>query len=134
MITAIEVSGGGPQGGTAGILEHISITKGNLDFLANDDAYKFVDDSSFLEVLNLLSIGMSSFNSRFQVPSDIPPEIGFRPPQNILTQNHLNTINQWTDNHLMKLNKTKTKYMIINFCKSLQFKTRLKLKESTGAG
>ena len=52
----VEVSGGGPQGGTAGILEHISLTKGNLDFLADDEGFKFVDDTSMLELLNLLSI------------------------------------------------------------------------------
>ena len=94
---AVEVTGGGPQGGTAGILEHISLTKGNLDFLADEDAFKFVDDSSFLEILNLISIGMSSFNPKFQVPSDIPPEIGYLPPQNFQTQNHLNKINEWTE-------------------------------------
>ena len=115
---------------TAGILEHISITKGNLDFLADDDAFKFVDDSSFIEILNLISIGMSSLNPKFQVPSDIPPEVGFLPSQNFATQNYLKTISDWTDTHLMKLNQTKTKYMIINFCTSLQFRTRLMLKDA----
>ena len=130
MSKIIEVSGGGPQGGTAGILEHISLTKGNLDFLEDDEAFKFIDDTSMLEILNLLSIGVCSYNSRLQIPSDIPPEFGYIPPKNTQTQDNLNTISEWTDCHQMKLNPIKTKYMIINFCASYQFKTRLTIKRS----
>ena len=43
----LEVRGGGPQGGNLGILEYISQTRGNFDFLGDEEAYKFVDDASF---------------------------------------------------------------------------------------
>ena len=125
-----KVSGGGPQGGTAGILEHISLTKGNLDFLQDEEGYKFVDDTSLLEVLNLLSIGLSSFNAKLEVPSDIPPEMKYIPPENTKTQDYIEKICEWTDLHQMKLNPTKTKFMVINFCQNYQFRTRLSLKNS----
>ena len=114
----LEVKGGGPQGGNSGILEYISGTKGNLDFLPEDEAFKFVDDASFLEILNLISIGLASFNAKFQVPSDVPPEVAFLPPQNFETQSHLNRISHWTDANEMLLNAQKSKYMIINYCTS----------------
>ena len=84
----LEVKGGGPQGGNSGILEYISSTKGNLDFLPEDESFKFVDDASFLEILNLLSIGLASYNAKNQVPSDVPPEMAFLPPENCQTQTH----------------------------------------------
>ena len=65
------VNGGGPQGGTAGILEYLSLTTGNLDFIDEDAKFKFIDDASFLEILNLLAIGLTSFNCKQNVPSDI---------------------------------------------------------------
>ena len=91
------------------------MTKGNLDFLPDDEAYKFVDDTSMLEILNLLSIGLASYNAKMQVPSDIPPESGYIHPFNTKTQENLNTLSNWTDEHEMKLNPSKTKFMIINF-------------------
>ena len=58
---AIEVLGGGAQGGTAGgFLEFISQTAGNLNFLEDDEGNKFLDDSSKVELLNLFLGGLSS--------------------------------------------------------------------------
>ena len=59
-----KVTGGGGQGVTSGILEYLSLTKGNLDFIPEDEAFKFIDDTSFLEIFNLLQIGLSSFNPK----------------------------------------------------------------------
>ena len=77
------------------------MTNGNLDFLPEDEGFKFVDDSSFLEVLDLLAFGLSSFNTKFQVPSDIPPGEGFLPSENFQTQRHLDTVSRWTGDHEM---------------------------------
>ena len=43
------VKGEGPQGGTDGIVEYISPTNSNLNFLDNDEKFKLVDDASFLK-------------------------------------------------------------------------------------
>ena len=101
------MSGGGPQGGILGILEFISMTNGNLDFLPEDEGFKFVDDTSFLEVLDLLALGLSSFNPKFQVPSDIPPEEGILHSKNFQTQKYLDTVSRWTEDHQMLLNPKK---------------------------
>ena len=126
----IEVAGGGPRGGNSGILEYISGTKGNLDFLPEDEAYKFVDDASFLEILNLISIGLASLNVKNHVPSDVPPEMAFLSPKNFKTQSHLDKICKWTSDNEMLLKLKKSKYMIVNYCDSYQFKTRLTINNS----
>ena len=46
----------GPQGGNFGILEYLSQTNNNLDFVEQDLRFKFFDDASSLEIVNLLSI------------------------------------------------------------------------------
>ena len=61
---AISVAGGGAQGISAGILEYLSQTAGNLSFLPEDEAWKFMDDNSFVEIINLAVAGISSFNVR----------------------------------------------------------------------
>ena len=126
----ITVTGGGPQGGTAAILEYISLTCGNLDFLEDDEKFKFVDDATFIEVLNLILAGLSSFNPKTQIPSDLSPDNLFLPTENTKSQEYLNRISEWTQQTQMKLNSDKTKYMIINFCKSTQFQTRLYLEKN----
>ena len=117
------MNGGGPQGITAGILEYLSQSNGNFDFLNNDDSYKFVDDASFMEIINMLSIGISSFNTKITIPTDIVDN--YIPPQNLKTNDYLKRISDWSDINQMALNTDKTKYMIINFCSSFQFQTRL---------
>ena len=124
----VKVTAGGPQGGTAGgILEYLSQTSGNLSFLPEDEAYKFVDDGNFIEVINLVTAGLASFNVKASVPSDMAVGEAFLPSSNFKTQAHLNRISKWTEDKEMQLNPLKTKYMIFNFCSSSQFSTRLTL-------
>ena len=115
------VNGGGPQGITTGILEYLSLSNGNFNFLSLDEIFKFIDDASFMEVLNMLSIGISSFNTRATIPTDIVDN--YIPPANLKTSEYLSKISDWTDKNQMALNSDKTKYMIFNFCSSFQFQT-----------
>ena len=122
------LNGGGPQGGLMGILEYLSQTNDNVDFIPEEDRFKFIDDLSLLDIINLISIGLSSYNCRLHVPSDINIEHNqYLPPQNIHTQDYLNDIKQWTDEHLMKVNPAKSKFMVVNFTQNYQFNTRLLL-------
>ena len=73
--------GGGPQGGTLGIEEYLSQSNGNTDFLDEDEKYKFIDDLSILEILNLISIGLSSYNFHNHVASDIGVELSYLDPK-----------------------------------------------------
>ena len=43
------LNGGGPQGGLMGILEYLSQTDGNVDFVELEKRFKFIDDVSILE-------------------------------------------------------------------------------------
>ena len=119
--------GGGPQGGTLGIEEYLSQNNDNVDFLEYDEKFKFIDDLSILEIINLLSIGIASYNFHNHVPSDVGIDNLYLAPKNIQSQEYLDKIKEWTDKNQMKLNTKKTNYMVFNFSKSYQFNTRLKL-------
>ena len=96
-----------------------------------DSRFKFVDDLSTLEKITLLTIGMTSHNSKLQVPNDIIDSNLFIPPNNLKSQEYLNTIQKWTKDQKMILNEEKTKTMVFNFTKNKQFSTRLSLNGKT---
>ena len=117
-------NGGGPQGSIFGILEYLAQTNFNTDYLTPEEKYKFVDDLSILEIINLLTIGMCSYNMRAHVASDIISESTYIPAENLKSQTYLRNIGQWTDHQKMKLNIDKTKQMIFNFTNNFKFSTR----------
>ena len=92
------------------------------------DRFKFVDDLSILEVINLLTVGISSFNLKSQVPTDIPLHNQFIHPENLRSQAWIDEIDNWTENQQMIINQKKTKTMIFNYTENHQFTTRLLLK------
>ena len=57
-----ELKGGGPQGGLWGILEYLAQSNKNTPSVKPDQKFKFIDDLSILELINLLSIGLASCN------------------------------------------------------------------------
>ena len=63
--------GGGPQGGIMGILEYKSQSNNNTNNLNEKRKYKYIDDLSILELINLIMAGISSYNVKQQVPSDV---------------------------------------------------------------
>ena len=66
------LNGGGPQGGLWGILEYLSQSNNNTDHISPNRKFKFIDDLSILEIVNLMSIGLSAYNFRTHVASDGP--------------------------------------------------------------
>ena len=108
------IKGGGPQGATIGILEYLAQSNHSADNVNLEDRFKFIDDLSVLEIVNLLTIGLCSFNIRGQVPSDVPTHNQFIPPPNLKSQAWLDQINEWTLNQKMLINGKKTKSMIFN--------------------
>ena len=99
--------GSGAQGASLGNHEFSSQTNNNADSVPISDRYKFVDDLSTLEKINLLSIGLASHNTRHQVPSDIPTHGQVVSNQNLKTQGYLDKISTWTTNQRMILNEEK---------------------------
>ena len=122
-----DLNGGGPMGATFGILEYLSQSNSNSDCVPVDDRFKFIDDLTILEIVNLLQIGLSSYNFKAHIPSHIGTDQYYISEKNLQTRYYLNTIDQWTKNQQMQINEKKTKSMIFNFTKKLQFTTDLEL-------
>ena len=80
------LNGGGPQGGSFGILEYLSQTNKNFDYLDEDLVFKYIDDVTILEIVNLLSIGLASNNAKLHVPSHIPAHTQFIAAKNLKSQ------------------------------------------------
>jgi hypothetical protein len=124
-----ELNGGGPQGALWGILEYLSLSNDNTNYINPKDKFKFIDDLSILEKINLLYIGLSSYNYKNNVASDMIKNGYFLPPENLQTQSNLNKISQWTRENKMELNVAKTKAMNFNFTKKFQFSSRLAIDD-----
>ena len=123
------INGGGPQGATLGILEYLAQSNNSSDCVNVQDRFKFIDDLTILEIVNLLTVGLSSFNIKQQVPGDIPVHNQYIPAENLQSQEWLNNIQEWTANQKMLINAKKTKTIIFNYTTKYQFTTRLKVNQ-----
>ena len=120
-----DIHGGGPQGATLGLLEYLSQSNSSSDYAGVEDRFKFIDDLTILEIVNLVTVGLTSFNLKQQIPNDIPLHNQYIPASNLKSQEWLDEINEWTVNQKMMLNIKKTKTMIFNYTDNFQFMTRL---------
>ena len=121
------LNGGGPQGGTFGIIEFLSQSNANANCVKEDLRWKWVDDLTFIEIINLVNIGIASYLTRAQVPNDLDINKHYIAPENFETTKHLKYISDWTDTQKMKLNTKKTNNMIFNFTDNYQFSTRMSI-------
>ena len=110
-----KVKGGGPQGATIGLLEYLSQSNNCADIVSESERFRFLDDLSILEIINLLTVGLASFNIKHQVPNDINTHNQYIPTQNLKSQEWLNWISDWTDKQKMLINTKKTHTMVFNF-------------------
>ena len=122
------LNGSGPMGSTIGLLEYIGQSNNNTQNVPQKQKFKWVDDLSTIEKINLNKIGVSSYNVRNHVPSDVPLNNGFIPGELLNTQKVINDISEWTKNQKMCLNKKKSNMMIFNFSKKRQFTTRVRME------
>ena len=123
------LNGGGSQGATFGIWEYLTQSNDNADCVDPDYRFKFVDDLTVLEKVNLLLIGLATFNCHVSVPSDIPAHNQFIPAEHLKSQEYINEIKRWTENQKMILNQKKTKVMIFNFTEKYKFTTKLTMNQ-----
>ena len=63
--------GGGPQGVPLGQYSYISQSNTNASFVPQQDRFKWIDDLTTLEVINLITVGLTSYNFKQHVASDI---------------------------------------------------------------
>ena len=112
-----DLPGGSPQGASLGLWSFLSQTNDNPEDASSDEIYKFVDDKSIIEIINLFSIGLASHNVKAAVPSNIPVSNNFIPREHLRTQKDMEKVEKWTQSKRMKLNVKKTKNIIFNFSK-----------------
>ena len=120
--------GGGPMGSSWGIWSYLSQSNDSADMVPVEDRYKFCDDLSVIELINLVNIGIEDYDVRTHVPSNIPVHNQVIRADKLKSQRYIEEISDWTDRNKMVLNVKKTKNMIINFTDKYQFTTDLKLK------
>ena len=75
---------------------YLSQSNDNAQCVDEQDRFKFVDDLSFLEVIYLLTVGITSYNIHAHVPSNIPTHNQVIVGNNLNNQSQLNSINDWT--------------------------------------
>jgi hypothetical protein len=109
------------------LLEYLSQSNNSADIVSESERFRFLDDLSILEIINLLTVGLTSYNLKVQVPSDIATHNQYIPTHNLKSQEWLDWISTWTDNQKMMINNKKTKSMIFNFTDKYQFSTRLSI-------
>ena len=130
LSTQRDLPGGGPQGSSLGLHEYDSQSNNNTDFLLPEDKYKFVDDLSMLEIINLISAELAHYNFKHHVASDIGVNQLYLPSENVCSQSYMNNVSEWTQSNKMELNERKGKVMIFNYTKNHQFATRIYLNNT----
>ena len=99
--------GSGAMGSNIGNWEFDSQINHNADCVPEEDRYKFVDDLSVLEIINLINIGISSHNSKYQVPNDVPTHGQIIPSMNLKSQGYIEDISKWTTNQQIIISEKK---------------------------
>ena len=111
------------------MLEYLSQSNNSADMVSDSDRFKFIYDLTILEIVNLLTVGITSFNLKQQIPVDIPIHNQYIPPENLKSQEWLQEINDWTIKQKMLINEKKSKTMIFNYTSKYQFTTRLSIND-----
>ena len=112
-----------------GIIEYLSQSSSSAQSVDPSEKFKWVDDLSILEIVNLVNVGISTYNFYNHVASDVGINQLFVHPNNLKSQCYLNEISEWTDQNKMKLNVEKTKVMIFNETSKYQYMTRLTIND-----
>ena len=68
---ARDLPGGGPQGCPLGEKSYLSQSNNNTTFIPTNEKYKWIDDLSMIEIINLLTKGISNYNSKNHVASEL---------------------------------------------------------------
>ena len=102
-----KLPGGGAMGASLGNWEYLSQSNDSADCVPIEDRFKFIDDLSTLEIINLLTIGLSSLFTKSHVPSDLPEHGQFILSEKLKSQEYLHQINKWTEEHKMQISEEK---------------------------
>ena len=73
-------------------------TNNNANCIPEEDRCQFVDDLTFLNIVNLVNIGISSHDTKQQVPNDLPTHGQIVDGSHLKSQEYLDKINLWSKN------------------------------------
>ena len=122
------INGGCPAGATLGLLQFLSQSNDCATMVPEDDRFRYLDDLSLLEIIDLLMVGLSSYNFKQNVASNIPSHNQFIPKESLQSQVWLDQISEWTKKNEGKINSKKSKTMIFNYTNDYQFTTQFYLE------
>ena len=86
----------------------LSQSNDNADCVDEENRFKICGRSQFFGNI-ILPIGISSYNIKAHVPSNMPAHNQFISSSNLKSQSQLESINKWTNEKKMKLNVKKRK-------------------------
>ena len=119
----LDLIGGGPQGTLIGQLEYLVLSNDNADCSQPEDRYKYIDDLTLLQLVCLAGL-LTEYNFEGHVASDIGIDQSFLPAASFQSQADLDSISNWSEENLVKLNEEKCNFMV--FTRSQEdFATRL---------
>ena len=105
---------------------YLAESNDNADMVKDEDGFKFIDDLSLLSLLCLAGL-LTDYNVWQHIPSDIPVDEKYLPTNLNDAQSILNSVSNWTNENLMKLNTEKCNYMVFFSRSSESFSTRLQI-------
>ena len=86
-------------------LSFLSQSNDSADMGKPNDGFKFVDELTVLQIINLLLIQITSYDILKHLPSDTPTHNGYIDKEKLQSQKNLSLINSWTIKKKIILNK-----------------------------
>ena len=121
--TPYDLIGGSPQGSILGQLLYIIGSDDVSEEVPEDDKYKYIDDLAVLDAVKT-SDKLIEYDVWQHVPSDIATNEKFLAPSTFKSQTTNDLIQTWTTSNKMKINESKSKYIVFSRAKE-KFATRL---------
>ena len=124
-----QLTGGFPQGSLIGQDAYLVTSDDCADHINEEDKYRYIDNMEILELVRMTGI-LIDYDCQAHVPSDIGTHQQFLPPDKCDMQSRLDQISRWTTSNIMKLNSSKSNYMVFSRSQE-EFVTRLAIDGQT---
>ena len=119
----INLIGGFPEGSLIGQDSYLVSSNDCANQTDPEDRYRYIDDLEITDLIHMAGI-LIDYDVWNHVPSDIGIDQKYLHPQYTKTQGHLDEIQDWTSRNLMKINSSKSNFILFSRS-SEDFTTRL---------
>ena len=127
--TTFDLFGGSPQGSLIGQILYIIGSDDSAEEVPEENKYKYIDDLAVLDPVNIKD-KLIPYDLVQHVPSDMAVGQMFLPQNAYQSQEINNQISEWTTRNLMKINESKSVYMVLSRSKET-FGIRLSINNHT---